>query len=216
MKTPREEHLGDARAQFRGVAWTLGPLTVVGLLLFFTVGGVVGSLLLTGCILGWAAYGGSVLLQRTVIDSVGEAAGRLLMPSGSSTPPNKPLSHIETMVARGDYAKAAEAYKGEIETDPVDVTSCERLGQLALRELKDYRLAVWAYREAERRVEVPGRKFGYGLLISGIFRDQIRDHGKAVVELRRLIATYPDAPNVDALRAEIDELKAGLFDAPSA
>ncbi len=33
-----------------------------------------------------------------------------------------------------------------------------------------------------------------------------------MVELRRLVQLYPNAPRVDALKAELDELKAGLFD----
>jgi hypothetical protein len=37
-----------------------------------------------------------------------------------------------------------------------------------------------------------------------------------VVELRRLVQQYPNAPRLDSLRAEIDELKAGLFDEPRA
>ncbi|MEK7668241.1 MAG: hypothetical protein AAB409_06300 [Gemmatimonadota bacterium] len=215
MKAPREEHLADPRAQFRAVAWVLGPLTVLAVVLYALVDGPVGVIPILGCLLSWGAYGGSVLLQRSVVDPIGEAAGRLLMPSGSSTPPPKPLSHIEAMVARGDLGKAAEAYKAEILSDPADVTSCERLGTLALRELKDFPLAVWAYREAERRAETAGRKFGYGLIVAGIYRDQFRDLGKTVVELRRLVHTYPDAPRLDSLRAEIDELKAGMFDEPA-
>lgn len=158
------------------MAWVLGPLTVVGVVLYVSVGGLVGGLLHIGCVLGWLVVGASVLLYASAIDPAGDAAGRLLMPTGSSTPSAKGLSHIEAMVARGDLAKAAEAYKTEIATDPADITSCERLGTLAQR--------------------------------------QLRDLGKTVVELRRLVQTYPDAPRLDSLRAEIDELKESLFDEP--
>jgi cytochrome c-type biogenesis protein CcmH/NrfG len=136
----------------------------------------------------------------------------VLWPTGSSTPPAKALSHIEAMAIRGDHAKAVEAYKAEIATDPADVGSCERLGTLAMRRLGDYDLAIWAYREAERRAETPARKLGFALLVVGICRDQLRDRGKTVVELRRLVQLYPSAPRIDALKAELDELKAGLFD----
>jgi hypothetical protein len=33
-----------------------------------------------------------------------------------------------------------------------------------------------------------------------------------MVELRRILARYPDVPNADALRSEIDELKAMHFE----
>jgi tetratricopeptide (TPR) repeat protein len=166
--------------------------------------------------IAWLVFGGLQVLRKTVIDGVGTVAQQVLMPSGSSTPPAKGLSHIEALVARGELAKAAEAYRAEILADPADLGSCERLGTLAQRQLKDYELAVWAYRQAEQRAATPGRKFGFGLLLAGIYRDNLKDRGKTVVELRRLVHQYPDAPRLDALRAEIDELKAGLFDDRSA
>ena len=217
-KAPREEHLGDVRVQVRAVGWFLGPPFLLGLLAFLFVPGWLGTLgvaVVTGCGFAAVVYGVSLLLRAGVINPAGDAFGRILMPSGSSTPPPKPLSHIEAMAARGDHAKAAAAYKAEIESDPVDVTSCERLGMLALRELKDPPLALWAFREAEKRVESPARKFGFGLLVAGVYRDQLRDAGKTVVELRRLLERYPDAPGLDAVRAEIDELKAGMFGGPT-
>lgn len=213
------EHQAELGSQFKAVSWMLGSVMLVGLLLAAFGGGfgqTLGLLLLGLSLVCWVVFAVYSAIYKTAIESSGRLFGQLLMPSGSSTPAAKPLSHIEAMVARGDLARAAEAYKAEIATDPADVTSCERLGQLALRELKDYNLGVWAYREAERRVEAPGRKFGYGLIVAGVYRDQLRDRGKAVVELRRLVERYPDAPRVDSLRAEIDELKAGMFDEPHA
>lgn len=136
--------------------------------------------------------------------------GGVLMPTGASTPPPKWHSQIEAMVASGQYEKAAEAFKAEIETDPEDVGACEKLGQLALREIKDFKLALWAYREAENRAQEPKRKLGYALMITGILRDYLQDGPKTMVELRRLLAQYPDAPNAAQMRAEIREIKTAL------
>lgn len=216
-EAPREEHLGDTRAQIRFVLWLVGPPFVGGLLLYLFGGpllGTLGGIFLVAAGAALAVYAVVVLMRVTLVNSAGSAAGKLLMPSGSSTPPPKALSHIETMVARGDYARAADAYQVEIDTDPADVTSCDRLGQLALRELKDPPRALRAFREGERRAETPARKFGFGLQVAGIYRDHLREKGKAVVELRRLCALYPGMPRIEALRAEIDELKEGMFDEP--
>lgn len=220
-KAPREEHLGDTWAQARFILWILGPALVFGLaavllgrLFGWPLLSVLGGLFLGSATLSLLIYGVVVLVRVSMVNAAAGVAGKLLMPSGSSTPPEKALSHIETMVARGDYARAADAYRHEILTDPADLGSCERLGQLALRELKDPQLAIWAYREGEKRAEKPTRKFGLGLIVAGIYRDQLKDHGKTVVELRRLVERYPDMRQVEQLRAEIDELKAGLFDAP--
>jgi hypothetical protein len=215
-EAPREEHMADPAWQNRALVKLLAFLSAFILFVGLVAFAMQIMLMVYWCLgvvaFGWAVFGAFQVLQRTVIGSAGEAAQHVLMPSGSSTPPAKGLSHIEAMVARGDLAKAALAYRAEILADPADLGSCERLATLAQRDLHDYDLAAWAYRQAEQRAETPGRKFGFGLLVAGIYRDNLKDHGRTVVELRRLVQTYPDAPRLDSLRAEIDELKAGLFD----
>ena len=66
------------------------------------------------------------------------------------------------------------------------------------------------------RSQTPGRKYGYGLLAVGVYRDLLADRGRTLVELRRLVEQYPTAPRLDALRAEIEQLKAALFGKPDA
>ena len=208
-------HSAGLSNQFKAVAWMLGPMTVLDVLLYGLTGGLAatfGGVLLFVSLLSWLVFAVYSFLYKAVIDTSGDFFGRIFLPSGKSTPPAKALSHIEAMAVRGDLAKAVEAYKVEIATDPADVTSCERLGTIAMRQLADYDLAVWAYREAERRAETPGRKFGFALIVVGICRDQLKDRGKTVVELRRLVQLYPNAPRIETLKAELDELKAGLFD----
>jgi tetratricopeptide (TPR) repeat protein len=117
------------------------------------------------------------------------------------------------MEARGELRKAAEAYRAVIETEPEDIVACEKLGQLAFRELKDFELAIWAYREADRRVGEPKRQLGYALIVAGIYRDNVQDTGKAIVEIRKVLERFPDAANTAQLRAELDELKARHFGA---
>ena len=216
MKAPREEHLADPAWQNRALLKLLAFLTAFAVFVSFVAFAMQNTFMVYWCLgvvaFGWLVFGAFQVLQRTVIGGAGTVAQQLLLPSGSSTPPAKGLSHIEAMVARGDLAKAALAYRAEILADPADLGSCERLATLAQRDLKDYDLAAWAYRQAEQRAESPGRKFGFGLLVAGIYRDNLKDHGRTVVELRRLVEQYPDAPRLDSLRAEIDELKAGLFD----
>jgi tetratricopeptide (TPR) repeat protein len=210
-QAPRDEHLGDTKNIVRAIAWLLLPLTVVAIVLW-GLGSVVGAVLFSACLFAWAVFAVYLVLDRLLIRSAGKLAGQIFLPSGSSTPGPKPLSHIEAMEARGDLDKAAAAYKAEIATDPADVISCERLGVLAQRRLHDYPLAAWAYREAERRADTPARRYGYGLLALGVYRDLLKDRGRTLVELRRLVEQYPTAPQVGALRAEIEQLKAELFE----
>jgi tetratricopeptide (TPR) repeat protein len=162
--------------------------------------------------LAWAVVGIYALTQSTLFDRTGKAVASITVPSGNSTPSVAQHSHIQAMVMQGKYEAAAAAYREVIATDPLDLMACEQLGQLALRELKDFPTALFAYHQAEQRTTEPRRRVGYALIAAGIYRDNLQDIGKAVVELRRILATYPDAPNAAALRAEIDELKVRHFE----
>jgi len=136
---------------------------------------------------------------------------QVLDPSGDTTPYVNQHSNIAAMVARGEYAKAADAYRAAIAADPGDVVACDHLAQLALRELKDYDLALVALREAERRVSEPRRQLGYALQALGTCREHVADPGRTMVELRRVLDRYPDAPNAATLRAELEELRTERF-----
>ncbi len=169
---------------------------------------------LLAALVGWAfvlLYG---VLEGVVLHPGAGAVASLTLPSGSATPSVDQHSNIEAMVARGQYAAAAAAYRAVIAASPRDVVACERLAQLALHELKDYQLALFAVREGERRAPDARRQAGFALLAAGICRDNLQDAGRTMVELRRVLARYPDIPNAARLRAEIEQLKAMYFEAP--
>jgi tetratricopeptide (TPR) repeat protein len=139
---------------------------------------------------------------------------QVLDPSGNSTPYIDQHSDIAAMVARGAYAEATEAYRSAIAANSGDVVACEQLAQLALHELNDPDLALFAFREAELRAAEPPRRLGYALHIVGVCRDRLHDPGRTMVELRRVLERYPEAPNAASLRAELDQLKAQRFGEP--
>lgn len=180
-------------------------LLLLGLVMWFLVQSALPMVI---AFLGIGAFTLFAVLRATVIEGTGNA----LIAKGGSTPSVAQHSQVETMVMQGRLREAAEAYRGIIRDEPEDLVACDKLAQLALRELKDYDLAVFAYREAEKRVAEPRRKVGYALLVAGIYRDNIKDEGKTMVELRKLLSRYPEAPNAAQLRAELDELKARHFE----
>lgn len=195
-----------------GIAALLGIFTGASLMALGFLGNLIGGLLLAGCLAGWLTLGGYWLLHKAVINPVGDAVGRILVQSGGSTPSVAQHSNIETMEARGQYAEAAAAYRNVIATQPEDLVACDKLGQLALRQLKDYETALFAYREAEKRATDPKRRLGYAMMVVGVYRENLKEYGKAMFELRRIMAKYPDAPNRARLSAEVDELKALHFE----
>jgi len=207
------EHLSatTAKGRFVVLAMVMAGATVISLL--WSVLFQSGTPLLAA-FLGWAF----VLLYGAVdgafLHRGASRIGALTLPSGAATPSVNQHSNIEALIARGRLAEAADAYRAVIAADPKDVVACERLGQLALRELKDPQLALFAAREGEKRAPEARRQAGFALLAANIYRDDIKDYGRAVVELRRILERYPDVPNAARLRAEIEELKSMHFEAP--
>jgi tetratricopeptide (TPR) repeat protein len=156
---------------------------------------------------GWIFVLWYAAMRFAVFDRTAGRVGKILVPSGGSTPSVNQHSNIEAMVARGRYAEAAEAYRQALAADPADLVACDQLGRLALQDLKDYELAVYAYREGEKRARDPRRRAGYALLAVGIYRDNLGDPGRAIVELSRLLNRYPDLPNASELKDELARLK---------
>jgi tetratricopeptide (TPR) repeat protein len=167
---------------------------------------------LVAAFLGWCfvlLYG---VVEAGILHPGAGTVAKLTLPSGDSTPAVDQHSDIQALVAKGGYAAAAAAYRQAIAEHPDDVVACEQLVQLALRELKDPELALFAVREAEQRAPDQRRRAGFALLAVNILRDNVKDYGRTAVELRRLLSRYPDIPNAGALRAEIEELKAMHFE----
>jgi len=206
------EHLSatTAKGRFVFLAMVMAVATLVALLEAVVLRSAVP---LAVALLGWAfvvLYG---VMDGAFLHRGASALGAITLPSGSATPSVNQHSNIEALVARGRLAEAAEAYRAVIAADPHDLVSCERLAQLALRELRDPALALFAAREGEQRAPEARRQAGFALLAASIYRDDLKDTGKALVELRRILARYPDVPNAARLRAEIEELKAMHFEA---
>ncbi len=195
---------GSSRGFFVAVVMAMGFVTIVAAIVGLLGGGMI-PLVIAG--LFWPAFLLVALLRGTAL----EHGANLLTAKGGSTPYVAQHSNIQALVAKGAFAEAAEAYRREIAAHPEDLLACEQLSQLALRELKDYELALFATHEAEKRTPDARRKAGFALLAVNIYSDNLKDYGKTMVELRRLLARYPDIPNADRLRAEIDELKALHF-----
>lgn len=205
------EHAAGFRAQLRLMLWVLGPMTLLSGALIPWLG-IVAGLMFAGCVAAWLVFGVYSLVYGVGGSKAADAIGKVLMPSGSSTPSVAQHSDIETMAIRGQYEKAAAAYQAAIAANPADIVACEKLGQMAMRDMKDYKLAVFAYKEAERRAASEKSKLAYGVIVAELYRDKLGEPKRAVVELSRLIATYPDQPNVPALREELDLIKSHLFD----
>lgn len=185
----RKKPKAEARTVYHRLLWPMAGATLIGI--------AVHSLpLLVLCAAGWTGWFVYYVLLTRVID-----------PHGDETPYVNQHSEIQSLVMRGEYARAARAYQDVIAADPADVLACEQLVQLARTELKDPQLALWASREAERRHTHQGRKLAFGMIAFELYHRDIGDPRRAAAELQRLLRSYPDAPNAAALRRELEYLK---------
>jgi tetratricopeptide (TPR) repeat protein len=182
-------------------------VSIGGGLLMIAGTGLVGSLVLLGglvlaaltCVL-W------VVFKFLAAPSANTLVGFLGAQSGSSTPPIKGYSAIEALVAGGRYRDAAVAYRREIAADPSDSEARSRLAQLLMDRLEDFTAAARYLKEAREVTTNDRQKMGYSLRLVDLYRSRLGDRGKAMVELRRFIDTFPDSPHIDGARRELSEL----------
>ncbi len=132
--------------------------------------------------------------------------------AGAAPPAVKSYSAIEAMEMRGDYARAADEWRAEIAMDPEDIEARIRLAALCLKHLDEPAEAARLYREA-RDLATGRRRLGIELRLVDIYRDHLHDRGKTITELRRIVDTFPNAPEARGARLELErylsELKEG-------
>jgi len=183
-----------------------------GLLLFGTVVAVALALsgiapraiLLVGAF--WAIYGLISGFTSGVLEPLIEGLAEALQSVGLIRAGGG-YSAIETLVARGHLAEAAEAYRERAQrpADRVEATVRRAallagpLGQpetalVELQALREHRLTG----DADLRV---------GVALVDIYERRLADPGRAMVELRRLIDLYPDRRATLRLRRELAILK---------
>lgn len=209
--TSIEDPLSLARIAVAGI---LLFATVVALLLWAT-GLVPRALVLVGVL--WALYGfvlgllGGVL--EPVVDGLGQAFSNVgLVRAGGG------YSGVETLVAQGRYAEAAEAYRERAQVDGDRAEATLRRAALlggVLGEPETAAVELENLRAGNRLT--PAEDIRVGLALAELAERRLGDPGRAMSELRRLIDRYPSARHLRRLRAGLAELKARRFpDAPTA
>lgn len=168
-----------------GFMW-LGPLGFVGGFVFGTV------------------------VSFTVSALAGRFAGGVYAPSGASTAYTPTYSHIDALIIRGDLDGAAEALEHEMTRAPGHVGVIVKAADFHLRERKDAERALALYLAARRSGAGSDetRRYVQQKLVD-VYLGPLRDEGRAMVELRRLIDAFPGTREAEAARESLAQLKAG-------
>ncbi len=163
------------------------------------------------CAAGLAAYVGM---------RFGAGAGAVVkavtFPTGSHTPYEEQFSYQESMVARGDIAGALESYEAVIAERPGAILPRVRAAELYAQRAHNPVRAAELFREVRASPMATPRD---GLYASSrlvdLYDGPLREPGRALVELRRIIELHPGSRQAGHARAALPGLKSRLASAQS-
>lgn len=158
-----------------------------------------------GIVLGLIGGG----INRAMFAAGEKAATAVYVPSGDTTRYTPTFSHIEAMEVRGDLDGAARAWDTACAEDPTNALTMVKAADFHLRLRKDPAAALERYRKAREmgtgREDL--RRYVQQKIVDLFLTGPLTDHGRAMVELRRLIDGFPGTREAEGARQTLDELK---------
>lgn len=160
----------------------------------------------------WAVYGLTVALVSGVLEPVIDGLFHVftnvgLMRAGGG------YSAIETLVARGKIAAAAEAYAERARNPDDRVNASLRRAKLLAESMGHAETAALELDNLRSVGPLSSRDdFRVGLALVELYERYLNDAGRAMAELRRLIDRHPTGRDVRRLRTALAELKSQRFD----
>jgi len=174
--------------------------TLIAVLLALT-GADPKALQLVGAL--WAIYGLTVGFLSGILEPVIDGFFHLVGGGYSS---------IETLAARGHLQAAADAYAERARNKPQRVDATLRRAALLSGPLGQAETAAIELDNLRAGGPLPPRDdFRVGLALVEIYEHDLKDPGRAMAELRRLIDRYPTAQGARRLRVALASLKAERF-----
>lgn len=158
----------------------------------------------------WAIYGFTIGFLSGVLEPVIDGLFRLFTNIGLVRAGGG-YSAIETLAVRGHYQAAAEAYAERAQNPAERVEATLRRAALLAGPLAEPETAATEL-DSLRAHRLSSRDdFRVGLALVDLYDHRLRDSGRAMGELRRLIDRYPTARDVRRLRTVLSRLKAERY-----
>lgn len=146
---------------------------------------------------------------RMVFGGADRSARSIYMPRGTSTPYATQYSHIDTLEARGDIAGAVGAWEKAAIAEPNNPWPLIRAGELYMRTLGEPATALDRFKAAREVVSISlDHRLYVTQKIVDLYLGPINEPGRALVELRRMVETFPDRREAQFARGAIARLKA--------
>lgn len=162
-------------------------------------------LMLGGAVVGWTIFR---LMTRAIFSGSEELTKQLVMPDAKGTYAPQ-YSHIQALEVQERYAEAFAAWLEVAEAQPGNPSPLLRAADLQLRCLKDAPAALELYERVRRMPGIREEHVRYASQkIIDIHLAPGGDAGRALVELRRFVMTFPEGREAEGARAAIARLKA--------
>lgn len=225
---PQDHRAGEERRPLRAYKQSQGPTKDVDqaerarLIRTFTLS-------LTGLVLGaMASLAGGFGLGTAVLVTLGTwaiafflplglsalggaAAGQIHNPSGRSTPARKEHSHAESLVARGLYQEAIDAFEMAIAEDPSDPVPYLRIARIQRDQMRRYEDAA---RWLKRALAEPTLPAGSAHLASRelveLYTTKLNEPRRAAPLLARMAEERAGSPEGAWAAAELVRVKATI------
>ena len=158
----------------------------------------------------WAIYGLTVGFLSGVLEPVIDVLFRLVSNFGIVRV-GTGYSAIETLAARGHLQAAADAYAERARNKSERVDATLRRAALLAGPLNQSETAAIELDNLRTAPLKPRDDFRVGLALVEVYEHDLKDAGRAMTELRRLIDRYPTAQGVRKLRVALAGLKSDRF-----
>ncbi|MBI1810252.1 MAG: hypothetical protein HYR75_10175, partial [Gemmatimonadetes bacterium] len=167
---------------FGGRLWTIPVAMVIG----FVAGRTMGA---------------------TILGASGAAAAQVYAPTAAGFY-TQTFSHIDALEAKGDHRGAVAAWEAVAVSQPRNPWPLLRAGELYLRTLHEPAMALDRFRLARDIEGIAPEHHRYASQkIIDLYLGALRDEGRALVELRRLIDQHPGTREAEGARAALARLK---------
>lgn len=165
------------------------------------------AILLPVCVVGgWLI---AFLVPLAFSSGAGKAAGTLYAPSGKSTPRAKEHSYAESLVARGRYEEAVDAFELAVQEDPADPGPYLRIARIYRDHLERFEDAARWFRRACREAALsPGQAILARREMVEVYVHRLGDPGKAAPELARMAEEMEGTPEGEWAAEELRHVKA--------
>ena len=199
---PRDRDAAETAMKLRVGVWSL-----IGVGLGFLAGSLAGHPFLGALVGGGGVYGLAMLL----VGGAGRVASTLHAPSGATTPRGREHSRAESLLVRGHYAEAVEAFQEAVAGDPTDPTPYLRIARIHRDHLGELETAAAWFRRALRDARVPR---GTAVLarreLVELYVHRMKEPRRAAPELARMVEEWEGTEEGEWAARELAAVKEAM------